>query len=92
MTTLIDESALTQLLRDVLGQARNLVSYRFLRKATDYAVVAAALTDPAQAVVIKLAGPQAVLAPDFARSATIISEVAYERANRFLETGVLIWG
>lgn len=75
MTTLIDESTLTQLLRGVLGQARNLVSYRFLRKATDYAVVAAALTDPAQAVVIKLAGPQAVLAPDFARSATIAQVV-----------------
>ena len=85
MATLIDGLSLAQLLRDVLGQSRNLVSYRALREATDYAVVSATLTNPAQEVVIKLAGPQAVLAPDFGRSAAIVQVVRARSAVHTFE-------
>ena len=67
----IDAALLTRLLRSALGHCGNLTNYRIVREDEDYAVIAARLTDPIQEVVIKLAGPRAVLASAFERTAAI---------------------
>lgn len=67
----IDAVFLTQFLTSVLGRTQDLVAYRLLRQAEDYAVVVATLAQPQQEVIIKFAGPRAVLRPDFERSAAI---------------------
>lgn len=85
MATLTDEITLSHLLREALGQGRELVSSRFLREATNYAVLAVTLAHPCQEVVLKLAGPQAVLAPDFERSAAIVQLVRSRSAVQTFE-------
>src|SRR5258707_2020551 len=71
----IDAALLTRLLRSALGHCGNLTNYRIVREDEDYAVIAAGLTDPTQEVVIKLAGPRAVLTSAFERTAAIVQLV-----------------
>jgi hypothetical protein len=71
----IDAALLTRLLRSALGHYGNLTNYRIVREDEDYAVIAARLTDSSQEIVIKLAGPRAVLTSAFERTAAIVQLV-----------------
>jgi aminoglycoside phosphotransferase (APT) family kinase protein len=81
----IDTVFLTQFLASVLGSAQDLVSYRLLRQAEDYAVVAAILAQPQREMIIKFAGPRAVLRPAFERSAAIAQLVREHSGARTFE-------
>src|SRR5258708_9226256 len=71
----IDAALLTRLLHSAPGHCGNLTNYCIVREDEDYAVIAARLTDPTQEVVIKLAGPRAVLTSAFERTAAIVQLV-----------------
>jgi len=71
----IDAALLTRLLRSAPGHYGNLTNYRIVHEGEDYAVIAARLTDSTQEVVIKLAGPRAVLTSAFERTAAIVQLV-----------------
>lgn len=71
----IDATLLTRLVRSALGHFGNLMHYAIIREDEDYAVIAARFTDPTQEIVIKLAGPRAVLSSAFERTAAIVQVV-----------------
>ncbi len=71
----IDAALLTRLLHSALGHCGDVTNYCIIRKDEDYAVIASRLTGPTQEVMIKLAGPHAVLTSAFERTAAIIQLV-----------------
>src|SRR5258708_6058339 len=81
----IDIALLAQLLRSIPGYLRDIAGYRFLRDEEDYAVIVVRLTNPSQEIIIKLAGPRAVLASDFERSTAIVQAVRSRTAISTLE-------
>jgi fructosamine-3-kinase len=72
--------ALLPLLRAALGTAVEVESCEVVKDRHDYRVVLARLQHPGLDVVIKLAGPQAVLACPFDRTAALMRRVAAETA------------
>ena len=71
----IDAALLTRLLRSALGHCGDVTNYCIIHKDEDYAVIAARLTGPTQEVMIKFAGPRAVLTSAFERTAAIVQLV-----------------
>lgn len=81
----IDTALLTQLLRSIPGYLRDIAEYRFLRDEEDYAVIVVRLTNPSQDIIIKLAGPHAILSSEFERSAAIVQTVRSRTAISIFE-------
>jgi fructosamine-3-kinase len=81
-----EHDALNTVCRHVFGTRCTITSYRIMRRSADYLVLLADLTAPTIAVVLKLAGPGAVLACPFDRTAAIMRRVQSRMPRLVAET------
>ncbi|MDQ3930952.1 MAG: phosphotransferase [Chloroflexota bacterium] len=65
------ELLLVELLRDVTGSRVELIGYEIANRGHDYTVLVVSLAHPTSKVVVKLAGPRAVIPCPFERTAAL---------------------